>query len=508
MKGVRARAALVVLAVAARVAAIVVLQSHLVPRSTYEHGEIASNLIAGRGFSVMFLGVDGPTSQQAPIYPALLAVAYAIGGDGTPTALLLMQLAQAVLGGLLVWETMALAARIFDGKVAPTLLAGAIVAVQPTLVYSATHIQVAGLAALLTVSTLSRGYRAAETGRGSDAILTGLVFGLLLLTDPILGLVLPGVFLAIARVRGLAGAVRSIAVVGVVASVVVAPWIVRNHRVHGELVFVKSTFGYAFWQGNCALSEGTDKVVRASVEAKLAGPSASLADMNARLWEARHEAGYLDDIALTRADRRMLATLSEPERSRVLFRRALADLANDPLRYPRLCLRRLRYFFLFDETNPKTRNAVYRISIIGLTATALVGLAAMPRPVRRRVVPLLWTIGSVALFHSLTIVSARFHVPIEPLFAILAGGIATRFRYGSAPATDDVEGVGVEGSVLVSMGHRRRSLDDSRFVPERHRSMSEHGAANDPREPDHSAGDVEPLRFVGVERFGGDQCDL
>ena len=44
------------------------------------------------------------------------------------------------------------------------------------------------------------------------------------------------------------------------------PWIVRNALVHGEFVAIKSTFGYAFWQGNCKLSEGTDKVVRTSVE--------------------------------------------------------------------------------------------------------------------------------------------------------------------------------------------------------------------------------------------------
>ncbi len=40
-----------------------------IPHSTYEHGEIAANLLAGRGFSVRYLGADGPTSQQAPAYP-------------------------------------------------------------------------------------------------------------------------------------------------------------------------------------------------------------------------------------------------------------------------------------------------------------------------------------------------------------------------------------------------------------------------------------------------------
>ena len=58
--------AIIGLAIAMRVAAVLVLQSHQVPRSSYEHGEIGANLLAGRGFSMHFLGADGPTSQQAP----------------------------------------------------------------------------------------------------------------------------------------------------------------------------------------------------------------------------------------------------------------------------------------------------------------------------------------------------------------------------------------------------------------------------------------------------------
>src|SRR5262249_12809432 len=147
-------------------------------------------------------------------------------------------------------------------------------------------------------------------------------------------------------------------------------------------------FGYAFWQGNCALSEGTDKVVRASVERALGrarGPGGlDLRRLNAALWEARHEAGYIDDVALTADDYRELSALPEPGRSRRLFRRALADLRAEPGRYPRLCLRRLRYFVLFDESNPKTRNFLYRASHLGLTVLAGLGLAVARPAVRRR----------------------------------------------------------------------------------------------------------------------------
>src|SRR3954451_23241976 len=94
--------ALIGLPVAARAAAVLGLQSHTVPDSTYEHGTIAANLLAGRGFSTRFLGAEGPTSQQAPVYPLAVAAAYAVGGVGTPRALLILELGQAALGGVLV----------------------------------------------------------------------------------------------------------------------------------------------------------------------------------------------------------------------------------------------------------------------------------------------------------------------------------------------------------------------------------------------------------------------
>ncbi len=439
---------LVTLGVATRVVAVLALQSHLVPRSTFEHGEIAANLLAGRGFSVKFLGADGPTSQQAPAYPLLVAAAYAIGGVETPRALLLLELGQAVLGGWLVAETIRLARAVAPGRTSVAIASGLAVAVHPTLVYAATHVQVAVLAATLLVATLARAYEA-RTLR--DSFVVGLWLAALMLTDPILGLVAPGAWWAM--VRGSGSRFKPLVGMALAAALGISPWLVRNAVVHGEFVPIKSTFGYAFWQGNCWQSQGTDKVVRASVETALNRGSADLRDLNATLWAARHEAGYIDDIALTKADYRILGAVSEPERSRILFRRALFELKGHAGRYLSLCLRRLRYFVLFDETNPKTRNRLYRIGHVGLSVMALLGFILAPAEVRRRLGPTLLTVGLVAAFHALTIVSARFHLPIEPLLALWAGAGVARFSAVAHPA-GEVECVGVNGRLGIRPDER------------------------------------------------------
>jgi hypothetical protein len=422
---------LIVLAIAVRAAAILVLQSHTVPHSTFEHGEIAANLLAGRGFAVRFLGTDGPTAQQAPVYPLLVAAASAFGGVGTSRAFLILELGQALLGGLLVASVLALAREVAPARPRAALIAGSIAAVHPSLVYAATHVQVAALAATLLTAALASAFRAGRTGRAPDALGAGLLLGLLALTDPILALVAPAMAWAVVLGQGMRRALRPVVLTALSSALVVTPWILRNAHVHGEFVAIKSTFGYAFWQGNCALSEGTDKVVRPSVERTLARAQhlspGDLQGWNASLWAARHAAGYLDDIALTASDYRELAPLSEPERSRRLFRRALRDLRAQPARYPQLCLRRLRYFIFFDETNPKTRNALYRASHLTLTVLAMLGLwrARRDRALRQHLAPTVLTVTLIAGFHALTIVSARFHVPIEPLLGLwTAAGLA------------------------------------------------------------------------------------
>ncbi len=447
-------ASIVLLAIVARVAAVLILRTHEVPRSTYEHGEIAANLLAGKGFAIAFLGGDGPTSQQAPIYPVVVAAAYAIGGVETPRALLILELSQAILGGVLVWGVIRLAQQIAPGRPGVAVVAGLLAALHPTLVYAATHVQVAGLGATLLVWTLVWANQAGASSRAMDAAIAGGFLAATALTDPILALAGLGMAWAYWQACGdLGRAFRLLACTLAAALIGIAPWLVRNYRVHGEFVAIKSTFGYAFWQGNGRLSEGTDKVRRASAAVAIReGSDGPLSALNRGLWRARHIAGYIDDIALTAEDKRALGRVSEPERSRILFRRALNDLKVDPWRYPRLCLRRLRYFVFFDETNPKTWTLLYRVPHVGLTMLAIAGLILADRATRRRLLPTLAVAAAIAVFHALTIVSARFHIPIEPLMAIWAGaGLSRRMlrpaRTSSAARPHHVERVGIEGGL-------------------------------------------------------------
>lgn len=424
----RAELLLWAVALGVRLAAVLLLPVPSGGPVTYEHGAIAENLLAGRGFSVWYLGTEGPTSQQAPWVPLVLAGCYALLGVGSTAALYAYQLLQCAAGVALVAAVVRLTRYLFPNRPGTALVAGWAAALYPPHIYMATHVQAAPWAALGVVGVLAIACNRSALVTWQRAAAAGLVGGWLLLVDPITALVLPPALLqmlitACRRQRATSGRRSTVrtwrplarcAVFPLATLIVVAPWLVRNYRVHGEFVFIKSSFGYALWQGNNSLSWGTDKVPKPSVAAMLADHDGSLVSQNQALWEARHETLYIDDVLLKPDGYRDFRGLSEPERSRVLGKRAKAWIEAHPIAYVKLCAQRLKYFLLWDATNPKAMHPLYRLSSVAWLTFGLIGLAAA-RAEWRVLWPTVLSFAGIAAFHVLTITSARFRIPVEPL---------------------------------------------------------------------------------------------
>jgi hypothetical protein len=342
-------------------------------------------------------------------------------GAESPQSLLCVELIQCVAGTALVLVVVWLGWSLVPERRLIGWLAGLCAAVLPAHLYMVTHLQVALWAALLVTLLLAITAAPRWQGTWSGAALAGVVAGLLLLVEPILALAIPicaTVFwLAERRKSGslfAPVALARVAAMAVVTLLVIVPWTVRNWRVHGEPMFIKSSFGYAFWQGNHPLSWGTDKIPKPSAETIRNEHDGTLRGMDRALWEARHETLYIDDVVLKPTGYRQFQGLSEPQRSALLGREAWQHICQDPGRYLKLCLRRLRYFLLFDETNPKAANRLYRISTVAWLVLAFIGLI-VSSPRWRRLWPTYALFAAVAVFHSLVIVSARFRIPVEPV---------------------------------------------------------------------------------------------
>lgn len=421
------------LAVGLRITAVALLFDPAQPPPAYEHGEIARNLLAGRGFQVCFLGQTGPTSQQAPLYPALLAACYAVFGADSPWAVLAMQGLQCLAGGVVALAVVRIAWLLLPHERSIGWWAGVWAACDPTQVYLVTHLQVAVWAALLLALTTWWALSPRITSAGRAAML-GALAAVMLLVEPIYVIVLPVLALTVwlrspqhaTLPRG--ALPRAVLISGLTAALVLSPWLVRNRLVHGQWVFVKSTFGYALWQGNNPASYGTDKIPKASADSLLHAHDGTLRGQHAAAWQARRENLYIDDVLLKPDGYGEFAGLSEPQRSALLGARAWSFMREQPAAYLRLCGQRLKYFLLFDETNPKAAHPVFRTATVVWLTLLGVGLcAAGPR--WRALWPLAAMFVAVTLFHTLTITSVRFRLAVQPLtLAFAATAVAPPAR--------------------------------------------------------------------------------
>ncbi len=450
---------LALLAFSLRLGVVATLWSdHAAPLS-YEHGRIAQNLLDGRGFSIEFLGAPSrPTSQQAPFYPFFLAGVYACLGVESPASILAVQVIQCMAGTLLVLAVAWLAWSLVPENRAAGWLAGIGAAIYPTHLYMVTHLQVAlwaalGLALLLAVVAEPR-----LRGTWRGAALAGLLAGFLLLIEPILALALPICALAfwiadLKHSRSLTRSFARVASMALVAALVIAPWVIRNGYVHGRFVFIKSTFGYAFWQGNNPASWGTDKIPKANAETLRLAHDGTLAGINQALWEARHETVYIDDVLLRPDGYRELAGLSEIQRCDLLGRKTLQFIRENPARYGRLCLNRLRYFLLFDDTNPKAANRLYRLATVVWLVLAFVGLLVSLHR-WRQFWPTYAIFASVTLFHVLVITSVRFRIPLEPVSFVWVAGAMAPLLVHVAPRRLRIHRPADQSDELAPGGHR------------------------------------------------------
>ncbi len=402
------------LALGLRVWVVLALPPEHAGPPTNEAGQIAENLLAGRGFSLELLGAEGLTSQQAPFYPLLMATAYRWFGVGTPEAVLAIQLLQCAIGTAIVLAVVWLGWSLFPDRPSIGWVAGLVAALYPTHVLMVAGLQPilwgALLLTLLVAVVLSPRWRARRAG----AILAGLLGGMLLLVEPVLGLAVPVCAFVFWMAEGSGDwsgrfeqvPLRRLVLMAGICAVIITPWTVRNSIVHGRFVPIKSTLGYSFWQGNNPISWGTDKIPPSAAEPFFPR-------------KATANALYVDALLLEPNDYRRLASLGEPERSRYLGSRAWRFVRAKPARYARLCLRRLRYFLLFDDTDPAAAGRLQRVSSVAWLVLVFVGLLICGD--RRRVLWPTWAVfAAVALFHTLVIVSPWSRAALEPMTFVWA----------------------------------------------------------------------------------------
>lgn len=266
---------MVIAALAVRLARILILHTYVIPEAVLappasmgdphfgfgnEIGSIAHSIVTGHGFGSPFGPITGPTAWIAPVYPYLCAAVFKIFGIFTPASAFVLLLLNSVFSA----ATCVPLYQICERTVGRTtgLCAGWTWALLPYFwLWPTRWIWETSLVALLLAYLILMTLQLADTAKASAWnrwVIFGLLWGLALLTNPVLLTCLPVscIWLAYQLRRDPARILRYSALALVTCALVVAPWLLRNRLVLGKFVSIRSNFGFEVHLGNYHLSNG------------------------------------------------------------------------------------------------------------------------------------------------------------------------------------------------------------------------------------------------------------
>jgi Dolichyl-phosphate-mannose-protein mannosyltransferase len=216
-----------------------------------ETGNIAYALAQGRGFSNVFRTETGPTAWLAPVYPLLVAATFKLFGTFTARAFFAAVFLNILFSAAACVPIFVAGKRL--GGLGVAAGAAWLWAVFPSAVMMPFEwIWDTSLSALLTALILWATLELAESEKWLDWSVYGLLWGLALMTNPALGVLLP--FLlgwVVLRGRGESSSRwRQGALAVGVAALCCVPWTIRNYVAFHRLIPLRSNFPFELWLGN------------------------------------------------------------------------------------------------------------------------------------------------------------------------------------------------------------------------------------------------------------------
>ncbi|MGC8641152.1 MAG: ArnT family glycosyltransferase [Isosphaeraceae bacterium] len=334
-----------------------------------------------------------PTAYRPPLYPSLLAPLVQWSGPRPLFAIAVFHLA---LAAGTVWMT-ASAARKWGLSDWRILIAAAIVACDPVLLWQSRFVMTETLGAFLTALALAE----LADPRWRGAVAGGASLGLASLCRPSL---LPGAGLVVLGclpvgsgtrrqrlLRGLALALSMIAVL--------TPWAIRNALVLGEPIITTTHGGYTLALAN---NEPYYRDV--------------LAGSSGRVWTGKDQFLWWDSVT------QATAGMSEPEADRFLRQTVIRLAVKQPATFLRACVDRLNRFWSVAPAvavySPVIRLAT-AIWTIPLWMALAIGLLRREQWSWPRIAAPLAIVG-LSLVHTLYWTDIRMRAPIVPAIALVA----------------------------------------------------------------------------------------
>jgi 4-amino-4-deoxy-L-arabinose transferase-like glycosyltransferase len=224
----------------------------------FEMGRIGRSLAQGQGFSNPFNETTGPTAWEPPLYPFLIAGIFRVFGIYSRASALVLLTINSIFSALTCLPIFLIAKRCFGERVA--VWSAWTWALLPSVIFWCTRwVWETSLAALLLAVIFWLTLTMDEKDGWKPWLQFGLLWGVAALTNTALLSFLPASGLWVWYHRAKLGkrSLSGVILASIIFAACITPWLVRNHRVFGQFVFIRSNFGSELRLGNGPGADGT-----------------------------------------------------------------------------------------------------------------------------------------------------------------------------------------------------------------------------------------------------------
>ncbi|MFH2069138.1 MAG: glycosyltransferase family 39 protein [Candidatus Omnitrophota bacterium] len=351
-----------------------------------EYDDYALRLLSGLGFSTSL--------NRPPMYPVFLAGVYLFFGH----SFLAVRIVQALLGSVTCLFAFFIGKRVFGDK-KPALLGGLLTAVSPSLVASTSYILTETLTAFLVTAAVLLLMKARAEKKKGGWLFSGVVLGLATLTRPVTILfpffLLAG-FLIFSQKKARDTFFVIIFCLGMALPIL--PWTIRNAVVFKHFIPVSVGSGFNLWVGSYLP------------------------------WNGDYNWKNLSD------SEELVKGLSQIEADRKFFAEGVKNIKQHPAAYALLCVKKVGRFWLqvpggkqVLDKRPAAKILIFTFQYLLLLLFFLGVFFVWKERNARVCIPVLM-IFYFTFAHLFLLAIPRYHLPVLPLIAAIAGGGLKRLR--------------------------------------------------------------------------------
>lgn len=373
--------------------------------SGLEMSDIAERIVAGYGFSSPYLPVDSgvPTAVSPPLYVGVVVMVYELLGVKTFASRATLQILNILFHSVALVLLYHWTRKCLDRQTARVF--AVIFLLSPHVVFLASNVWESSLSLMfLCVALYVVSFGFSQLSH-SGLVAFGVLLGLVALSNPAWTLAFPFLVLGACIQHFREAFWRRFLVSGLLIvtgySVMVMPWMLRNHAQLGEWMYVRNMAGPEWFKGNNAAAGGG------------------------------HGQGFVDHfIYVSDSERARYAMLGELAYDKTLMADARAEIAAAPLRYAGLTITRVAMWWSGDVDVARWyfREGLFKEFLMSLvfigagTATSvLAGWGAWQLQGRLRVLwPLAVYVFVLPIPYYFIIVGFRYQSSLLPFVLIFA----------------------------------------------------------------------------------------